>query len=48
MRNRITGVQGGRRSRPMGIFSDKISMERITYAVFAHENFKINPEAPSS
>ena len=29
-----------RRTRPMGVFSDKTSMERILYAVFAHENFK--------
>jgi transposase-like protein len=28
-----------RRTRPMGVFSDKASMERILYAVFAHENF---------
>ena len=28
-----------RRTRPMGVFSDKSSMERILYAVFAHENF---------
>jgi hypothetical protein len=24
----------------MGVFSNKTSMERILYAVFAHENFK--------
>ena len=29
-----------RRTRPMGVFSDKTSMERILYAIFAHENFK--------
>jgi transposase-like protein len=29
-----------RRTRPMGVFSNKTSMERILYAVFAHENFK--------
>jgi putative transposase len=29
-----------RRTRPMGVFSDRTSMERILYAVFAHENFK--------
>jgi putative transposase len=29
-----------RRTRPMGVFSDKTNMERILYAVFAHENFK--------
>lgn len=27
-----------RRTRPMGVFSDKTSMERILYAVFANEN----------
>ncbi len=29
-----------RRTRPMGVFSDKTSMERILYAVFAYENMK--------
>jgi len=29
-----------RRTRPMGVFSDKTSMDRILYAIFAHENFK--------
>ena len=29
-----------RRTRPMGVFSDKTSMGRILYAVFAYENFK--------
>lgn len=29
-----------RRTRPMGVFSDKTSMERILYAVFTYENFK--------
>jgi len=29
-----------RRTRPMGVFSDKTSMERIIYAVFAYENLK--------
>lgn len=29
-----------RRTRPMGVFSDRTSMERILYAIFAHENFK--------
>lgn len=29
-----------RRTRPMGVFSDKTSMERILYAVFAYENLK--------
>ena len=27
-----------RRTRPMGVFSDKTSMDRILFAVFAHEN----------
>ena len=27
-----------RRTRPMGVFSDKTSMERILFAVFTHEN----------
>ncbi len=29
-----------RRTRPMGVFSDRTSIERILYAIFAHENFK--------
>jgi transposase-like protein len=29
-----------RRTRPMGVFSDRTSMERILYAVFTHENRK--------
>ena len=35
-----------RRTRPMGVFSDKTSMERILYAVFAHENFKNKTGGP--
>jgi transposase-like protein len=27
-----------RRTRPMGVFSDRTSMDRILFAVFAHEN----------
>lgn len=27
-----------RRTRPMGVFSDRTSMERILYAVFSYEN----------
>ena len=27
-----------RRTRPMGVFSDRTSMDRILYAVFTHEN----------
>ena len=34
------------RTRPMGVFSDKTSMERILYAVFAHENFKNKTGGP--
>ncbi len=35
-----------RRTRPMGVFSDKTSMDRILYAVFAHENFKNKAGGP--
>ena len=35
-----------RRTRPMGVFSDKTSMERILYALFAHENFKNKTGGP--
>ena len=35
-----------RRTRPMGVFSDRTSMERILYAVFAHENFKNKSGGP--
>jgi putative transposase len=35
-----------RRTRPMGVFSDKTSMERILYAVFAHENYKNKTGGP--
>ena len=35
-----------RRTRPMGVFSDRTSMERILYAVFAYENMKENTWAP--
>jgi len=31
-------VEVRRRTRPMGIFSDRTSIERILYAVFTHEN----------
>ena len=27
-----------RRTRPMGVFQDKTSMDRILFAVFTHEN----------
>ena len=33
-------VEVRRRTRPMGVFSDRTSMERILYAVFTHENTK--------
>jgi transposase-like protein len=33
-------VELRRRTRPMGVFSDKTSMDRILYAIFAHENYK--------
>ena len=29
-----------RRTRPMGVFSDRTSMERILYAVFTYENLR--------
>ncbi|MBI5886285.1 MAG: transposase, partial [Deltaproteobacteria bacterium] len=29
-----------RRTRPMGVFSDKTSIERILFAVFTYENKK--------
>ena len=29
-----------RRTRPMGVFADRTSMERILFAVFIHENRK--------
>jgi putative transposase len=35
-----------RRTRPMGVFSDRTSMERILYAIFAHENFKSKAGGP--
>ena len=35
-----------RRSRPMGTFSDRTSMERILYAIFTHENLKQTTAAP--
>jgi transposase-like protein len=36
-----------RRTRPMGVFSDKTSMERILYASLPMKTLKIKPEAPS-
>lgn len=35
-----------RRTRPMGVFSDRTSMERILYAIFTHENLKENTMTP--
>jgi len=35
-----------RRTRPMGVFSDRASMERILYAVFAYENLNAGTGAP--
>lgn len=35
-----------RRTRPMGVFADTTSMERILYAVFAHENAKQHTWTP--
>lgn len=37
-----------RRTRPMGVFSDRTSMERILYAVFAYENLKQGTATPFS
>jgi transposase-like protein len=37
-----------RRTRPIGVFSDRTSMDRILYAIFAHENFRSKTGAPSS
>lgn len=35
-----------RRTRPMGVFSDKTSIERILFAVFTHENKKQGTNTP--
>jgi putative transposase len=35
-----------RRTRPMGVFSDKTSIERILYAVFSYENHKEGTSTP--
>ena len=35
-----------RRTRPMGVFSDRASMERILYAVFSYENLQQGTGAP--
>jgi transposase-like protein len=41
-------VEVRRRTRPMGVFSDRTSMDRILYAVFSYENFKQGTAAPFS
>jgi len=35
-----------RRTRPMGAFSDRTSLERILFAVFAYENRKEGTGTP--
>ncbi len=35
-----------RRTRPMGVFSDRTSMERILFAIFTYENHKEGTSAP--
>ena len=35
-----------RRTRPMGVFSDRPSMDRILYAVFPYENLKQRTSIP--
>lgn len=35
-----------RRTRPMGVFSDRTSIERILFAVFSHENLTQGTSAP--
>jgi transposase-like protein len=39
-------VEVRRRTRPMGVFSDRTSMDRILYAVFTHENSNQGTGAP--
>lgn len=39
-------VEVRRRTRPMGVFSDRTSMDRILYAVFTHENSSQGTSAP--
>ncbi len=39
-------VEVRRRTRPMGTFSDRTSMERILFSVFNHENFKQHTATP--
>ena len=39
-------VEVRRRSRPMGTFSDRTSMERILFSVFTYENLKQRSATP--
>ncbi|NWF93463.1 MAG: transposase, partial [Syntrophaceae bacterium] len=39
-------VEVRRRTRPMGTFSDRTSMERILFSVFTHENLKQRTATP--
>ncbi len=39
-------VEVKRRTRPMGVFSDRTSMERILYAIFTYENTKEGTATP--
>jgi putative transposase len=39
-------VEVRRRTRPMGVFSDRTSMERILYAIFTYENTKEGTATP--
>jgi putative transposase len=39
-------VEVRRRTRPMGVFSDRTSMERVLFAVFTHENHKAGTSTP--
>jgi hypothetical protein len=39
-------VEVRRRTRPMGTFSDRTSMERILFSVFTYENLKQRTPTP--
>lgn len=39
-------VEVRRRTRPMGVFSDRTSMERILFAIFTYENMKAGMSTP--
>ncbi|MBI5233989.1 MAG: transposase [Deltaproteobacteria bacterium] len=43
---RLYNCNGKRRTRPMGVFSDKTSIERILFAVFTYENKKQGTATP--